>query len=109
MKVQHFFAYQKSWTEILDQKRGVFLLDVPPSRAKNLGQEKRRGFIWLTKNPGPKKNEGETFFAYQKSWTKKRGELFLLNVPPSCPKNPEQEKNECEAFCFTKNFGQDKN
>ena len=77
MKVQHFLLTknpgQKSWT-----KKGVFfLLDVPPSRAKNPGQEKRRGFFWLTKNPGPKKNEGETFFAYQKSWTKKRGELFF--------------------------------
>ena len=76
--------------KILDKKKGVVLFGLP----KILDQ---------------KKNEGETFFAYQKSWTKKRGELFLLNVPPSCPKNPEQEKNECEAFCFTKNFGQDKN
>ena len=48
---------------------------------------KVRRFL-LTKNPGQKQ----------------RGELFLLNVPPSCPKNPGQEKNECEAFFYQNNW-----
>ena len=30
------------------------------------------------------------FFAYQKSWTDKRGEFFWPHVPPSRPKNPKQ-------------------
>ena len=69
MKVQHFFAYQKSWAKrakILEQKRGeFFLLSVPPNRPKILDKKKIKARSFLpTKNPGVKKNEGETFFAY---------------------------------------------
>ena len=91
--------------KILDKKKGVVLFGLP----KILHQKrmKVRRFLF-TKNPGQKQ----------------RGELFLLNVPPSCPKNPGQEKMNvrhfvlpkrldkkkwrCNIFLLTKNPGQTK-
>ena len=68
MKVQHFFAYQKSWAKrakILEQKRGDFFCLVSHLIAPKSWTRKNKGAFFLpTKNPGLKKNEGETFFAY---------------------------------------------
>ena len=76
--------------KILDKKKGVVLFGLP----KILDQ---------------KKNEGETFFAYQKSWTKKKVKFLGFMSHLVAPKILNKKKNECEAFCFTKNFGQNKN
>ena len=50
----------------LGTKKGwFFLLSVPPNRPKILDKKKIKARFFLpTKNPGVKKNEGETFFAY---------------------------------------------
>ena len=59
---------------------------------------KARFFFGLPKNLHQKRMKGRHFLLTKNPGQKQRGELFLLNVPPSCPKNPGQEKNECEAF-----------
>ena len=61
-----FFCLPKILDRNPGPKKGrFFLLSVPPSRPKILDKKKIKArFFLLTKNPGLKKNERETFFVY---------------------------------------------
>ena len=126
MNVRHFF-YQKIWTRKKENESATFFC-LPKILDRNPGQKRGCLFCLMSHLVAPKildKKKGVVLFGLPKilhqkrmkvrrflftknPGQKQRGELFLLNVPPSCPKNPGQEKNECEAFCFTKKIGQEK-
>ena len=131
MKVRRFLFTKNPGQKQRDE---LFLLNVPPSCPKNPGQEKMnvRHFV-LPKRLDKKKMKVQHFFAYQKSWTDKRGEfcfglmshlvapkilnkfwtrkkwtwgIFLLNAPTSHQNNPGEKKWRCNIFLLTKNPGQ---
>ena len=103
MKVQHFFAYQKSWTEILDQKRGVFFCLMSHLVAPKILDKKKGVVLFGLPKILDQKNMKVRHFLLTKNLGQKKGvNCFCLMSHLVAPKILNKKKMNVRHFVLPK-------